>query len=79
MMKAAFLTKRPEIGHVQDHVQVGELPAPDPDNLKKDEVLVGVKSACVNVDDMHLHGTIHEMRTPSRCRIDHLRVLTFCF
>jgi NADPH:quinone reductase-like Zn-dependent oxidoreductase len=55
MMKAAFLTKRPEIGAVPDHIQVGDIPLPviSGENLKSHQVLVDVQAACINIDDLH--------------------------
>lgn len=55
MMKAAFLTKRPEIGAVPDHIRVGDIPQPaiSGENLKSYQVLVDVHASCINVDDLH--------------------------
>lgn len=55
-MKAAFITSKLTIGQLANELQVDEttIPKPLPSDLKSDEVLINVKSASVDIDDLRI-------------------------
>lgn len=69
MMKAAYVTEWCELGTVPDKISFGMVPAPPAP--KKAEVLVGIKAASINVDDVPLlqdtaaGGWLFHTRKPS--------------
>lgn len=53
-MKAAYINKRPEIGHLPTEFKIDHnQPKPSPEAILAHEVLVKVKASSINIDDIH--------------------------
>jgi len=55
-MKAAYIISRPEIGELNEHLQLDEttISAPTSCELKPNQVLIQVKAFSINIDDIHV-------------------------
>lgn len=55
-MKAAYITRRPDIGKLTDSLQLDEttISAPTASELKPNQVIMQVKAVSINIDDIHV-------------------------
>ncbi|CAJ1952352.1 unnamed protein product [Cylindrotheca closterium] len=56
MMKAAYITSRPDIGKLTEHLQLDEttIPTLTASELKPNQVLIHVKAFSINIDDVNV-------------------------